>query len=83
MRFLLDENQSPRLVDLLVAAGHDALHVRDIGLGTAPDEDVLAVARAEGRVIVSADTNFGELLAVSNADSPSIMLLRRQEQRRS
>ena len=36
MRFLLDNNLSPRLGELLRAAGHDVVHVRDIGHGAAP-----------------------------------------------
>lgn len=83
MKFLLDENQSPLIADLLAEAGHDAVHVRDIDLRTSPDEKVLAAARNSGRVVISADTDFGELLAASNADGPSIVLLRRQEQRRA
>ena len=83
MKFLLDENQSPRIADLLVEAGHDAIHVRDFDLRTSPDEDVFAAALGAGRVIISADTDFGELLAASNAAGPSIVLLRRQAQRRA
>ena len=41
MRFLLDENQSPRVAALLVAAGHDAVHVGDFGLAGAPDAELL------------------------------------------
>ena len=83
MRFLLDENQSPRIAEFLIAAGHDAIHVRDLGLQTSPDTRILAVARMDERVVVSADTDFGELLAQSNADRPSLLVLRRQQQRRS
>jgi predicted nuclease of predicted toxin-antitoxin system len=83
VKFLLDENQSPRIADLLAEAGHDALHVRDIDLRTSPDDEVLAAAHEAGRVVISADTDFSELLATSNADGPSILLLRRQEQRRA
>ena len=83
MRFLLDENQSPRLAGLLVDAGHDAVHVRDLNLLRSPDGDVLEAARQARRVIVSADTDFGDLLAASNATGPSILLLRRQPGRRA
>jgi hypothetical protein len=37
VRFLLDENLSPVLAELLAAAGHDTFHVRDLGLLTAAD----------------------------------------------
>ncbi|MEX2627870.1 MAG: DUF5615 family PIN-like protein [Ilumatobacteraceae bacterium] len=83
MRFLLDENQSPAIVGLLVEAGHDVVHVRDLDMRGSPDVAVLAAASAADRVVISADTDFGELLAVSNARGPSILLLRRQQQRRA
>jgi predicted nuclease of predicted toxin-antitoxin system len=54
VRFLLDENQSPRLVILRVAAGHDAVHVSDLGLKGAADHEILAVALAEHRTVAAA-----------------------------
>ena len=81
MRFLLDENLSPLLAEALTAAGHDTIHVRDLGLLTAADRVVLERARTESRVLISADTDFGELLAVSGATLPSIILLRREASR--
>ena len=49
----------------------------------APDEVVLAAARDADAVLISSDTDFGELLARSNANGPSVILLRRQEGRRA
>lgn len=83
MKFLLDENLSPRIAEILAEVGHDAIHVRDIALRSSPDEQVLEAAREAGRVIISADTDFGDLLAASNAAGPSVLLLRRQGQRRA
>lgn len=83
MKFLLDENQSPAIVGLLAEAGHDAVHVRDLDMKGSPDVAVLAAASAADRVVISADTDFGELLAFSNERGPSIVLLRRQQQRRA
>lgn len=53
MRFLLDEMFSERVCDVLRECGHDAVHVREIGLGGSPDTDVLARAVDEGRVLVT------------------------------
>ncbi|MGQ0467199.1 MAG: DUF5615 family PIN-like protein [Sporichthyaceae bacterium] len=79
MRFLVDECLSPTIADLLQAAGHDAVHVVGMGLGGQPDVDVMAVAVADGRILVSADTDFGELLARTNAELPSLILHRGAE----
>jgi predicted nuclease of predicted toxin-antitoxin system len=81
VRLLLDQNQSPLLAGFLAAAGHDAVHVRDVAMATAIDREVLAFAFGEQRVVVIADTDFGELLARSNVSGPSIVLFRRQGQR--
>lgn len=82
MRFLLDNNLSPQLVPGLTAAGHDVAHVRDRGLARADDPTVMALARGEERVLISADTDFGTLLAQSGAARPSVILLRRETGRR-
>lgn len=55
------------LVDLLTGAGHDVVHVQSLGMHAAHDNEILQVAVEEDRVVVSADTDFGDLLASSNA----------------
>jgi predicted nuclease of predicted toxin-antitoxin system len=57
--------------------------VRDLGMSEAKDDEVLAETRQQEAVLVTADTDFGELLAHSNAGDPSVVLLRRQEGRRA
>ena len=83
MRFLVDNNLSPKLADLLSQAGHDVLHVRDVAMASAADQVVLERARTERRVLISADTDFGTLLAQSGATSPSFLLIRRASGRRA
>jgi len=75
MRFLIDNNLSPLLADRLKAAGHDVVHVRDVGLQASTDSAVLERARIENRVLISADTDFGSLLARSHSLSPSVLLI--------
>ncbi|EFC81774.1 DUF5615 family PIN-like protein [Parafrankia sp. EUN1f] len=82
MRFLLDNNLSNTLATGLREAGHDVLHVRDVELGAADDTTVLGFARDERRVLISADTDFGGILARSELDSPSVILFRREGGRR-
>ena len=50
---------SPKVAGPLRAAGHDVTVAREVGLSTASDEVVIATARLERRVLVSADTDFG------------------------
>ena len=47
------------------------------------DAEIMARALSTGAVVISADTDFGELLARANAALPSLVLLRRQRGRRA
>ena len=77
MRFLVDANLSPRVATLLSGEGFESIHVGDVDLLTATDQAILDYAAANGLVIISADSDFGELLAVSRgAVRPSVVLLR-------
>jgi predicted nuclease of predicted toxin-antitoxin system len=77
VRLLIDANLSPKVAAALNENGIESLHVADVGLLTADDPAILDYAAANGFVIVSADTDFGELLATSRAAvRPSAVLLR-------
>lgn len=76
MKFVVDANLSPRVADRLNAAGHDAVAVRDLGLHDATDDEIVDQALTDDRVIVSHDTDFGTLLAVSRQTKPSFILVR-------
>lgn len=77
MRFLVDANLSPRVALLLNGEGFESVHVGDVDLLTATDRAILDYAAENGLVIISADSDFGELLAVSRgAIRPSVVLLR-------
>ena len=76
MRFLVDNALSSEVARLLKDAGHDAVHVRDYELHAAEDPVILERAGAEDRILISADSDFGMLLAIFRRTKPSFVLFR-------
>jgi predicted nuclease of predicted toxin-antitoxin system len=82
VKFLIDNALSPIVAAGLRKAGHEVCHVRDCGMAAADDKVIFDFAAREGRVIVSADTDFATLLSLRRETAPSVVLLRRASQRR-
>jgi predicted nuclease of predicted toxin-antitoxin system len=84
VRFLIDEMLPPRLAAALAALGHDAVHVRDVGLGNADDADILGAAIRDSRVMVTENiADFMRLTdGIANAGDPAtaVVMVRRGRQ---
>lgn len=80
MKFLADMGVSMSTVSALRQLGHDAVHLRDQGLMRMVDADIVEKALAEGRVVLTFDLDFGEIMAVSNDARPSVILFRLRNQ---
>ncbi|MBI4615188.1 MAG: DUF5615 family PIN-like protein [Planctomycetes bacterium] len=76
MKFLVDMPLSPGLATWLREEGHDALHALESGLDRASDAEILARARLEQRVILTADLDYPRLLALTGAVGPGLILFR-------
>jgi predicted nuclease of predicted toxin-antitoxin system len=83
VRFLVDNALSPALADDLRNAGHDALHVRDFQMQAAKDSEIFDKAAIDNRIVISADADFGTLLATSGSNKPSLILFRHDCARRA
>ncbi|GAB4548149.1 MAG: hypothetical protein Kow0063_43030 [Anaerolineae bacterium] len=67
---------SPQSVTFLQGLGHDAVHLHVQGLERLEDSAILGKAREEGRILLTHDLDFGELIAASGARLPSIVVFR-------
>ncbi|MBM4045617.1 MAG: hypothetical protein FJ279_10915 [Planctomycetes bacterium] len=75
MRFLLDQDVYATTARFLAGLGHDVVLIAQIGLSQADDEDLLRVAREQGRIFVTRDRDFGKLVFV-NALGAGVLYLR-------
>lgn len=83
LKFLVDNSLSPLVASLLRENGFDAVHVLDLGMAASSDDEIMAYALSDERIVIAADTDFGDLLALSGAPEPSVVLFRGLGNRRA
>lgn len=76
MRFLIDASLPRAVADEIISANHQAVDVRDIGLGTSPDSDIAEHARLNQLAIISADNDFGNIRDYPPADYGGIVVIK-------
>jgi len=80
-RLLVDAGLSPLTIDFRIQLGHEAVHVRTLGLQRAPDVDIVTRARADSRIVLTFDLDFGDVLALGVLDKPSVIIFRLADER--
>jgi predicted nuclease of predicted toxin-antitoxin system len=75
MRFMVDESTGAAVVEYLRRNGHDALAVAE-AMPQADDQDIIARAASEERVLITNDKDFGELVFRSGWAHHGVLLLR-------
>lgn len=79
MKIVLDMNLSPVWCDFLSQEGWEVVHWSNVGQYNAPDEEIFQWAKDNGFIIFTHDLDFGTILAVTNADSPSVIQIKTQD----
>jgi len=78
VNLLADEGVDAPIVARLRGDGHDVVYVAELAPGIG-DEAVLELAREEGRVLVTTDKDFGELVFRQRRVPGGVVLLRLAE----
>lgn len=76
MKLLLDQGLPLSAAKLLREIGIDTVHVSEIGYATADDTTIIQRGRDEKRIIITFDADFHALLALSQAQTPSVIRIR-------
>lgn len=79
MKILLDMNLSPLWVPVLTQAGFETVHWIKVGTPTAPDSELMLWAKQNRYVVFTHDLDFGDILAATNAEAPSVIQIRDQD----
>ncbi len=75
IKFLADENISPKTVSFLNTKGYDVIRVNAIKIGK-KDKEIIEYARANGYVLITMDLDFGYILSYIRDNKPSVIILR-------
>jgi len=76
MRFLVDMNLATEVAVWLRGQGHDAVHLRELGLQELGDAAVLAKAVAERRAVLTFDLDFADISAAAADAGAAVVLFR-------
>ena len=80
MKFLADMGISMGTVQVLRKHGHEIVHLREEGSGRLSDAMILDKTRNEGRILLTFDLDFGDLLATPLQSLPSVIIFRMRNQ---
>lgn len=81
MRFLADMGVDVRIAEWLRGSGHDAVHLHEVGMQRALDEEIFSRAVSENRILLTFDLDFGEIAALARGQRVGVILFRLHDTR--
>jgi len=78
MKILIDMNLSPDWAAAFAAENIESVHWSTVGDPRAEDAVIMEYARANDYIVFTHDLDFGTLLALTQAESPSVIQVRTQ-----
>jgi predicted nuclease of predicted toxin-antitoxin system len=80
-RIVLDQGLPATTATILRDGAWDVVHTREIGMQEATDTEILDYAAKDSRVVITLDRDFPQILALTSASWPSVVLIRQQRLR--
>ena len=78
MKILIDMNLSPDWVAAFAAENIDSIHWSEVGDPRAEDPEIMHHARENDCIVFTHDLDFGTMLALTQAEYPSVIQVRAQ-----
>ncbi len=76
MKFLVDMALSPKTVKVLRDSGYEAVRVNELGMAKSKDRELLEYAAKNDMTVITADLDFGDILAFTRYKKPSVIIFR-------
>ena len=76
MKFLIDMALSPKTVKVLRNSGYEAVRVNELGMAKSKDGEILECAAKNDMIVITADLDFGDILAFTGYKKPSVIIFR-------
>ena len=79
MKFLVDLALSPRTVKALRNRGYEAIRVNEVGMAKSRDSAIVEYAAKNDMIVITADLDFGDILAFTGYKKPSVIIFRSKD----
>lgn len=76
MKFLVDMSISPKTVKFLKKKGYEAVRVSNLGMAKSKDEEIFEYTIENDMILITADLDFGNILAYTKSKKPSTIIFR-------